>query len=107
MRAKEKKICLEDLKKMTEDTITPAIAGEVLGCTGHLLGRMCHEEPYKVGFPFQCVGNKTIIPRVGFINWMEGKHVEQYLVTAEAVKSMPLVLRAGEKILMPASGGMI
>lgn len=67
------KYCLQDLRDMTDDVITPAMAGDVLGCTGFLLGRMCHEEPEKVRFPFQCVGNKTIIPRVGFINWMEGR----------------------------------
>ena len=66
------KYCLNDLRDMTEDTITPAIAGDVLGCTGFLLGRMCHEEPDKVPFPFICIGNKTIIPRMGFIRWAEG-----------------------------------
>ena len=69
----KKKLCLQDLREMTEDTITPAIAGDVLGCTGFLLGRMCHEEPEKIQFNFQCIGNKTIIPRLGFINWMEGR----------------------------------
>ena len=64
---------LQDLRDMEDDVITPAIAGDVLGCTGFLLGRMCHEEPEKVQFNFQCIGNKTIIPRIGFINWMEGR----------------------------------
>ena len=64
---------LQDLRDMKDDVITPAIAGDVLGCTGFLLGRMCHDEPEKIQFPFQCIGNKTIIPRLGFINWMEGR----------------------------------
>ena len=64
---------LQDLRDMEDDVITPAIAGDVLGCTGFLLGRMCHDEPEKIQFPFQCIGNKTIIPRLGFINWMEGR----------------------------------
>lgn len=63
---------LADVKAMAEDTITPEIAGDVLGCTGFLLGRMCHEEPEKVPFPFICIGRKTIIPRTGFIRWAEG-----------------------------------
>ena len=67
---------LADLRDMEDDVITPAIAGDVLGCTGFLLGRMCHEEPEKVDFPFLCVGNKTIIPREGFIAWMEGRRRE-------------------------------
>lgn len=67
---------LKDLRDMADDTITPAIAGDVLGCTGFLLGRMCHEEPEKVPFPFLCIGNKTIIPREGFIRWAEGRRAE-------------------------------
>ena len=75
---------LQDLRDMTDDTITPAIAGDVLGCTGFLLGRLCHENPEKVPFPFLCIGNKTIIPRLGFINWAEGQRDPQIFV----VKSM-------------------
>ena len=70
------KYTLTDLRDMTDDTITPAIAGDVLGCTGFLLGRMCHEEPEKIPFPFLCIGNKTIIPREGFIRWAEGRRAE-------------------------------
>ena len=83
---------LQDLRDMTEDTITPAIAGDVLGCTGHLLGRMCHDNPEKVQFPFVCIGNRTIIMREGFIRWAEGKSGE------------PLVVRPGDMILVPGSG---
>jgi hypothetical protein len=64
---------LQDLREMKDDTITVSIAGDVLGCTGHLLGWMCHNEPEKVQFPFICIRSKTIIPRLGFVAWMEGK----------------------------------
>ena len=64
---------LQDLRDMEDDVITPAIAADVLHCTGFLLGQMCQNEPEKVHFPFQCIGNKTIIPRIGFINWFEGR----------------------------------
>lgn len=74
------KYTLNDLRDMEEDTITPAIAGDVLGCTGFLIGRMCHEEPDKVQFPFLCIGNKTIIPREGFIRWAEGQKNPRIIV---------------------------
>ena len=64
---------LQDLREMTNDTITPAQAAEVLGCTAFLLGRMCQEEPQRIQFPFICIGRRTIIPREGFINWAEGR----------------------------------
>lgn len=69
---------LADVRAMTDDTITPKIAGDVLGCTGFLLGKMCKNEPDKVPFPFIFIGNKTIIPRVGFIRWMENRQADQY-----------------------------
>lgn len=84
---------LQDLRDMEDDVITPAIAGDVLGCTGFLLGRMCHEEPASVQFPFICIGNKTIIPREGFIRWAEGR------------MEKPVIIQAGDRILMPAAGG--
>lgn len=67
------KYSLADVRQMTEDTITPEIAGDVLGCTGFLLGQMCKNEPGKVPFPFICIGRRTIIPREGFISWAEGR----------------------------------
>ena len=84
---------LADLRVMTDDTITPAIAADVLGCTGHLLGRMCHEQPDKVEFPFICIGNKTISPREGFIRWAEGR------------TKLKLFMPEGEKKLMEAISG--
>ena len=64
---------LQELREMTDDTITPATAAKVLGCTGFLLGKMCKEEPQRVPFPFICIGRKTIIMREGFISWAEGR----------------------------------
>lgn len=72
---------LQDLRDMEDDVITPAIAGDVLGCTGFLLGRKCQENPGSVQFPFICIGNKTIIPREGFIRWFEGRMERQVIVT--------------------------
>ena len=69
------KLTIEQIRQMDKDTLTPEEASGPLGCTGFLLGRMCHEEPEKVLFPFLCVGNRTIIPRIGFLNWFDGKRV--------------------------------
>ena len=68
----ERKRTLADLREMEEDTITPAIAAEVIGCSGFTLGRMAHEEPEKLPCPCLCIGRNTYIPRTGFINWMDG-----------------------------------
>ena len=93
---------LADLEDMTDDTITPAIAGDVLGCTGFLIGKMCQNEPEKVPFPFICIGRKTIIPRLGFIRWAEGRQTERYYVPAAASAGMKV--EPGDMILVPGSG---
>ena len=96
---------LQELREMTDDTITPAQAADVLGCTGFLLGRMCQEEPQKVPFPFICIGNKTIIPRLGFIRWMENRQADNYYVTAE--RSAAFKVEPGDRFLIPASGPLV
>ncbi len=69
------KLTLQEIKELDQDWITPEQASGALGCTGQYLGWKCHNEPENVQFPFLCLGNKTIIPRAGFINWMEGKKI--------------------------------
>jgi len=64
---------LKDLRDMDQDTITPQIAGDVLGCCGATLGLMAHQDPDSLPFPVLCIGNRTVIPREGFIAFMEGK----------------------------------
>lgn len=99
------KYSLADVRAMAEDTITPKIAADVLGCTGFLLGKMCREEPQKVPFPFICIGNKTIIPRLGFIRWMENRQADNYYVTAE--RSAAFKVEPGDRFLIPASGPLV
>ena len=69
----ERKRTLADVRQMDADVLTPAIVGEVLGCSGHTLGVIAHEEPEKLPFPSLCIGRNTYFPREGFVNWMEGK----------------------------------
>lgn len=86
---------LQELRELTDDTITPAQAADVLGCTGFLLGRMCQEEPKKVPFPFLCIGRKTIIPREGFIRWAEGRSRE------------PAVMHKGDRLMIGTDGTVL
>lgn len=68
----KKRRTLEDVRRMDVDVLTPAIVGEVIGCSGFTLGRMAQEEPEKLPFPCICIGRNTYFPRSGFINWMDG-----------------------------------
>lgn len=66
---------LEDIKLMERETITPAIAAEVLNCDPHELRLQARFRPELLGFPVIVYGknhNRTKIPRKAFIRFMEG-----------------------------------
>lgn len=64
---------LAELKKLDCDVITPAMAAEILHCNPHYIRVAARECPERLGFPvFRC-GNRTHIPRLAFIKFMEGE----------------------------------
>lgn len=63
---------LEDIKAMTGEIITPAVAAEVLGADPHWLRIAAREKPHLLGFPVTVIGNRVKIPRLPFIKFMEG-----------------------------------
>ncbi len=65
-------LTLADIKQMTKDIITPAEAAQVVGCDPHWIRLAAREHPEWLGFPVIIVRNRTKIPRVAFIRYMEG-----------------------------------
>ncbi|WP_122788787.1 DNA-binding protein [Intestinibacillus sp. Marseille-P6563] len=63
---------LSDLKTMDAETITPAVAAELLGCNPHYIRVAAHQDKSLLGFPVILLGNRVKIPRVAFIKFMEG-----------------------------------
>lgn len=63
---------LDDIKAMDKPTITPAVAASVLGCNPHSIRVAAHTEPKSLGFPVNVMGTRTRIPRLAFINFLEG-----------------------------------
>lgn len=63
---------LEDIKEMDCSTITPAVAASVLGCNPHSIRVAAHTEPQSLGFPVVVMQSRTRIPRIPFINFLEG-----------------------------------
>lgn len=63
---------LEDIKGMDCSTITPAVAASVLGCNPHSIRVAAHTEPQSLGFPVVVMQSRTRIPRIPFINFLEG-----------------------------------
>ncbi len=63
---------LQEVKNMTTDFITPAIAGKVLQCEPQLIRVQARSNPELLGFPVIVVGRSTKIPRKAFVRFMEG-----------------------------------
>lgn len=63
---------LEDVRRMDKDTITPAVAAQVLGCDPQWIRVAAREDKSLLGFPVVIIKSRTKIPRLAFIRYMEG-----------------------------------
>ncbi len=63
---------LQDLKNLRKDIITPAEAAQVIGCDPHYIRVQARSDPKMLGFPVVVIGSRTKIPRLPFIQFMEG-----------------------------------
>lgn len=61
---------LEDIKKSPAPMLTPAQVAAVMHLNPHSIRILAAQD--KLPFPFIRSGNRTHIPREGFIKWMEG-----------------------------------
>lgn len=64
---------LNDIRSMERETITPAIAAQVIGCDPHWIRLAARSHPEWLGFPVIIYGHRTKIPRRAFIQFMEGR----------------------------------
>ena len=63
---------LSEIKEMTTETITPAVAARVLNCDPQWIRIVARENPKRLGFPVVVLRSRVKIPRIGFIRFMEG-----------------------------------
>ena len=69
-----RRMTMEDVKGMTCDFITPAVAASVLKMdTGRLIG---YAKAGELPFPVQISGNRVKISRKGFLAWHDRKEPE-------------------------------
>lgn len=64
---------LAEVKELSSETITPAVAARVLGCDPQWIRIVARQHPQRLGFPVVVLGSRVKIPRVGFIRFMEGE----------------------------------
>lgn len=63
---------LEDIEKMTDDTISCEVAASVIGCNPQLLRLQAREDREALGFPVIVVRKRVHIPRLAFLAVMRG-----------------------------------
>lgn len=63
-------ITIKDVEKMDCLTITPAIAGEVLGIDPQNVRLQARNNPQRLGFPVICYGSRVKIPREPFVRFV-------------------------------------
>ncbi len=68
----KQKITLKDIKAMDCETITPAVAAQVLECDPQLLRIAARDAPHLLGFPVTVIGSRVKIPRLSFLQHMAG-----------------------------------
>lgn len=65
-------LTLDDLRGMTKETITPAVAAQVLQCDPQWIRVAARQDKARLGFPVVLIGSRVKIPRIAFIRYMEG-----------------------------------
>lgn len=64
---------IKDIEAMDKTTLTPKEAAAYLGCMPYYISLMARDAPEKLPFPVFRSGNRTKIPREGFIRWAKGE----------------------------------
>lgn len=63
---------IDEIRATDKTMLSPNDIAEVLGSNPHTISMTARMAPERVGYPFTFTGNRMKIPRIGFINWMEG-----------------------------------
>lgn len=68
---------IEDIKKMSKEILTPGDIAPVLCCDPNVIRYQAAEDIKQLGFPASKIGTRVKIPRKAFINWYEGKALQE------------------------------
>lgn len=64
---------MSELKALDSAVLTCKQVASVLKCSEQTLHMQAQQKPEMLGFPVVCIGNRVKIPRIPFINYIEGK----------------------------------
>ena len=64
---------LDEIKASDKLMLTPADIATVLGADPQYIRLTARLHPERLGFNVAVIGTRTKIPRLGFLNWLEGR----------------------------------
>ena len=64
---------LEEIRASEKVFLTPAEIATVSGSDPQAIRVQARKDAAKLGFPVCVIGNRTKIPRIAFLNWLEGR----------------------------------
>ena len=64
---------LNEIRNCPKDFLTPAQIAPILGCDAQDIRLTARLHPERLGFNVAIIGTRTKIPRLGFLNWLEGR----------------------------------
>ena len=64
---------IEDIKKMSKEILTPGDIAPILKCDPNIIRFQASQDIKQLGFPAAKIGTRVKIPRKAFIDWYEGK----------------------------------
>ena len=63
---------IAEIRATDKPMLTPADIADLMGSDPQTIRISARQKPELVKFPYTFVGNRMKIPRIGFLNWMEG-----------------------------------
>lgn len=63
---------LEEIKGSSKEVLTCKDVADVLACNPATLHMQAVEQPWRLGFPVIVMGSRVKIPRIAFLNFMNG-----------------------------------
>ena len=67
---------IDQIRESDKTMLTPSDVADVLKCDPQSIRTAAKQRPELLGFNVAVIGSRTLIPRVGFLNWMDGNKGE-------------------------------
>lgn len=64
---------LNEIRSLDREYLVPAEVAQILGCDAQDIRVAARQHPERLGFNVSVIGTRVKIPRLGFLNWLEGR----------------------------------